>query len=114
MIYHVITGDENKRLSTKYAKEINNSITKMMFTRIIIKTGEEAVMYDGLKNFIYDSYILPAERITAILNGTEVACIHIPKSLPLYTYANYKKQRCRIYIPNQDTSRMRNEKHRRT
>lgn len=96
MIYHVITGSDEKVITPKYAREINNSITKMMFTHIVIKADEEYVMYKGLKDFYYDSAILPAERVTAILNGNEVACIHIERNPPLYVYANNKNQIARI------------------
>lgn len=96
MIYHVITGSEDKMISPKYAREINNSITKMMFTHIVIRADEEAIMYKGLKDFYYDSAILPAERVTAILNGNEVACIRIDRNPPLLVYANTKNQIARV------------------
>ena len=98
MIYHVITGSEDKTISPQYAKEINNSITKMMFTHIVIKADEEAIMYKKLKDFFYDSPILPAERMTSILNGNEVACIHLLANPPLYVYANNKNQIARVNI----------------
>ena len=40
----------------------------------------------------------PAERMTAILNGNEVACIHLFAPPPLYIYANNKNQIARINI----------------
>lgn len=98
MIYHVITGSDEKVITPRYAREINNSITKMMFTHIVIKADEEYIMYKGLKDFFYDSAILPAERVTATLNGNEIACIHIESMPPLYVYANKKNQIARIDV----------------
>ncbi len=98
MIYHAISGSEDKIISPKYTKEINNNITKMMFTYIIIRIDEDRIMYKSLKNFFYDSAILPVERVTANLNGNEVACIHLLAKLPLYIYANNKNQIARINL----------------
>ena len=53
MIFHVITGDQNRRITPNYAQEINNSLVKLLFTHIAIKANEEAIMYPGLKDFSY-------------------------------------------------------------
>ena len=98
MIHHVMTGDYSKRISSNYAREIQNSITKLMYSRIVIKAPEETIIYPKLKNFVYDSSLLPAERVTATLNGAEVACIHIDRIPPLFDYANRKNQICRVNI----------------
>lgn len=98
MIYHVMSGDYKKHVSDNYAREINNSITKLMYSHIVIKATNEAIMYPKLKDFIYDSSLLPAERVTATLNGAEVACIHIDRIPPLFDYASRKNQICRINI----------------
>lgn len=92
MIFHVITGDQNKRITPNYAEEINNSLTKLLFTHIVIKADEEAIMYPQLKNFEYHDTIVPGKMIKAILNGTEVACIQVDREPPLYLYAKYKNQ----------------------
>ena len=109
MIFNVITG-EPKTMSENFAQEINDSITKMMYTRILIKADEEACMYKELKDFKYDSTLLPAERISAKLNGTITTCIHLFRTPPLYDYANRKKQIARLNIsilakPFQDEKR---------
>ena len=96
MIYHTITGDDNKRASPNYIQDVRNSLLKMMFTRISIKASEEAIMYKGLENFEYDSAMLPAEMVTARLNRNEVTCIHTLRVSPLYTYAENKSQICKV------------------
>ncbi len=92
MVFHVITGDQNKRITPNYAQEINNSLTKLLFTHIVIKANEEAIMYPQLKHFEYHDTIVPGKMIKAILNGTEVACIQVDREPPLYLYAKYKNQ----------------------
>ena len=92
MIFHVITGDTDRRITPNYAQEINNSLTKLLFTHIVIKANEEAIMYPQLKNFEYHDTIIPGKMVKAILNGTEVACIQVDREPPLYLYAKYKNQ----------------------
>ena len=98
MIFHVITGDANRRITPNYAQEINNSLTKLLSTHIVIKANEEATMYPALKNFEYHDTIVPGKMVKAILNGTEVACIQIRDIPPLYLYASKKKQISKIDI----------------
>lgn len=92
MVFHVITGDINRRITPNYAQEINNSLVKLLFTHIVIKAGEEAVMYPQLRDFEYHDTIIPGRMVKAILNGTEVACIQVDREPPLYLYAKYKNQ----------------------
>ena len=98
MIFHVITGDINRRITPNYAQEINNSLTKLLFSHIKIKANEEAVMYPQLKDFEYHDTIVPGKMIKAILNGTEVACIYIRGIPPLYLYASKKNQISKINL----------------
>ncbi len=98
MVFHVMSGDINKRITPKYSENINNSLIKLLFTHITIEASEEAQMYPNLKDFKYDSTILPGDMVRAKLNGTEVACIHIYKTPPLYLYANHKNQISKVDI----------------
>ena len=96
MVFHVLTGDPDKRMSSNYALEINNSITKLLFTHITIKANEEAIMYPELKDFEYHDTIVPGRMVKAKLNGTEVACVQVRAEPPLYLYAKKKNQISRI------------------
>ncbi len=98
MVFHIMTGDINRRISPHYAQEINNSLIKFLFTHITIDATQEAIMYPGLKDFRYHSIILPGDMVQAKLNGTEVACIHIHASPILYLYASCKNQISKIDI----------------
>ena len=98
MVFHVMNGDINRRISPHYAEEINNSLIKLLFTHITIDATEEAIMYPGLKDFKYHSTILPGDMVQAKLNGTEVACIRIYRDPLLYLYASHKNQISKIDI----------------
>ena len=98
MVFHVITGDSERRISPNYAEEINNSFIKLLFTRIVIKADEEAIMYPALKDFSYHDTIVPGKMVKAKLNGTEVACIRVRATPPLYLYASKKKQISKVDI----------------
>ena len=98
MVFHVMSGDKDKFMSPKYAEEINNSLIKLLFTHIVIKANEEAIMYPGLKNFEYHDTIVPGAMVKAKLNGTEVTCIHVRGIPPLYLYASKKRQISKIDI----------------
>ena len=98
MVFNVITGDSERRITPNYAEEINNSFIKLLFTRIVIKADEEAIMYPALKDFSYHDTIVPGKMVKAKLNGTEVACIKVRATPALYLYASKKKQISKVDI----------------
>ena len=91
MIYQTMTGDPEARLHTKQTEAINNSVTKMMHSYIIIDATREAQAF-GFDNFQYDGSLIPAERVTVTLNGNTVVGIHLLRIPPLYEYAERKGQ----------------------
>lgn len=100
MIYQTITGNTGdwRRLTPKASQAISESITKLMYSRLIIDATEEAqAFYKGLK-LSKDSPLLPAERVTATLNGQVQECVHILKAPPLYEYAEAKGQLGRVEL----------------
>jgi len=97
MIYQVMTGNPNAYLEKKQAEAINESITKCMYSRIIIDASEEAKAY-GFDSFKYDGSLISGERVTATLNGTVVECLRILRPPVLYEYANKKNQIGRFNI----------------
>jgi len=109
MIFHAMIGNPNKTITPKYVVAINNSITKMMFSKITIDTSQEAEMYKTLFNYKYEGPLLPAERITVKLNGTITVCIHLFRTPPLYDYASRKRQICRIDMSLLDIGLNKNE-----
>ena len=72
---------------------IHNSLTKMNAAHIYVNNEAEAKSYHGYKHFVYDSSLLPFERISAIINGkTTDAAIHLYREPPLMTFARERKQ----------------------
>ena len=109
MIFHAMIGNPNKTITPKHVVAINNSITKMMFSKITIDTSQEAEMYKTLFNYKYEEPLLPAERITVKLNGTITVFIHLFRTPPLYDYASRKRQICRIDMSLLDIGLNKNE-----
>ncbi|MGL4546583.1 hypothetical protein [Eubacterium aggregans] len=91
MIYQVMTGNQEAKLNPKQAEAISESITKCMFSRVIIDASEESKAY-GFESFKYDGNLISGERVTASLNGTVLECLHIVREPVLYEYANKKNQ----------------------
>ena len=91
MIYQTMTGAPEARLHPKQTEAINNSVTKMMHSYIIIDATREAQAF-GFDNFQYDGSLIPAERVTVTLNGNTVVGIHLLRIPPLYEYAERKGQ----------------------
>lgn len=89
MIYQVMTGNPKATLKTKQAEAISDSITKCMYSRVIIDASEEAKEY-GFDSFKYDGNLISGERVTATLNGTVVECLRLLRTPVLYEYANKK------------------------
>lgn len=96
MIYDLMTGKPGGTLSENQKEEINATLTKFMYTPIRIDSTQETKM--GWTPFKYDAPILPAERVTAIINGNEVSCIHPFKTPPIYEYSALKNQLGRMKV----------------
>lgn len=91
MIYQVMIGNPDAYLEKKQAEAISDSITKCMYSRLIIDASEEAKAY-GFDSFKYDGSLISGERVTATLNGTVVECLRLLRTPVLYEYANKKNQ----------------------
>lgn len=96
MIFQTM-GNPRTNLSPKQAEAISHSITKMMYSRLVIDASKEAAAY-GFESFKYNGYLIPAEKVTASLNGNIVECIHLFRVPPLYDYADRKNQVGRVNI----------------
>lgn len=92
MIYQVMTGNPEAKLNPKQAEAISNSITKFMYSRVVIEASEEEAKAYGFDKFCYDGSLINGERATATLNGTVAECLHLFRSPVLYEYAGKKNQ----------------------
>lgn len=91
MIYQVMIGNPDAFLNPKQAEAISDSITKFLYSRVIIDASEEAKAY-GFESFKYDGNLISGERVTATLNGNVLECLHILRQPILYELANNKNQ----------------------
>ena len=79
-------------------KRINESISKMMGAKIYVNNSNESKVYK-YKNFIYDGALLPAERISSIVNGQlSNASIHLFREPPIVSFAKQRNQITTISI----------------
>lgn len=83
------TGKPNK----KHVEKINESLTKMGMARIIINNEHEIKIHKKINKFIYDSSLLPFQRITALINGGKAeSAIKIDREPPLIQFARERNQ----------------------
>ena len=91
MIYQVMTGNRKAYLNPKQAEAISDSITKCMYSRVVIDASEEAKMY-GFDKLKYDGNLISGKRVTVSLNGNVVECLRVLGEPILYEYADKKNQ----------------------
>ena len=86
------------RPSEAQRQKINTSITKMRSANVFLDNVEESQRYNYPRfkagtGLYHDFYLLPADRISAIINGQVVeAAIQVLKEPPLMTFARQRKQ----------------------
>lgn len=107
-INRVMNGrEDDKQATAKQAERINNSLTKMMFTQIIIDATEEASFF-GYDSFYYDKSVIVGERGEATVNGVTVSGIYV-YTLALLSYAENKNQIARVPLLVKNTPINKNE-----
>ena len=111
MIYQTITGNTGHAtgVTAKASQAISESVTKLMYSRLILDaSAEEDAFFNGV-HLSKDSPLLPAERLTASINGQIQEAIHILKAPPLYEYANLTKRIGRVDMKLLNTPINKNE-----
>lgn len=89
---YVAMGNSGRPSATDI-KKINESLTKMRAAHIYINNESENSLYPKYNKFVYDSSLLPMERISAVVNGQTVdGAIHLFREPPLTTFAKDRKQ----------------------
>lgn len=97
MIYRAMTGKSNAKLNPKQQEFISESLTKLMYSRLVIDASAEAAAY-GFNDFKYEGTVIAAEKVTATCKGEVGEWLHLLKAPVLYTYASLKNQIGRIDI----------------
>lgn len=111
MIYQTITGNTGHAtgVTAKASQAISESVTKLMYSRLILEASEEEDAYFNGVHLSKDSPLLPAERLTASINGQVQEAIHVLKAPPLYEYANATKRIGRVDMKLLNTPINKNE-----
>ena len=87
MVYRAMTGKTNSEyIHPDKLKEIEESIDKCMFSKLVIDATEEAAYY-GFEEAKYDGSLLSAEKMTIKMGGRRVAAYKILVEPLLYRYA---------------------------
>ena len=98
-----MTGKTNSEyIHPDKLKEIEESIDKCMFSKLVIDATEEAAYY-GFEEAKYDGSLLSAEKMTIKMGGRRVAAYKILVEPLLYRYAKAGKQISAIDIKLLDT-----------
>ncbi len=109
MIYQTMTGKNNAHCSPKQAEAISDSITKLMFSHVIIDASQEAKLDKRVTRAKYDSNMINAKRVTISVNGQTAEAIKILDNPILYDYAQQKNQIGRFDVKLLDTPNNKNE-----
>ena len=93
MIHNVLTGNSGSRITEKKRDDINDSITRLIYTGVFINPEQERQeLYPTLKK-VYDSPLVNGRRVSNVyVNGTLTDCLRVYDLPILYEYANAKKQ----------------------
>lgn len=103
MVYRAMTGKtKSEYIHPDKLKEIEESIDKCMFSKLVIDASEEAA-YFGYEEAKYDGALLSAEKMTIKMGGNRVAAYQILVEPLLYRYAKAGKQISTIDIKLLDT-----------
>ena len=103
MIYQTMTGKINAHCSQKQAEAISDSITKLMFSHVLIDASAEAKFDKRIARSKYDSNAINAKRVTISMNGQTVEAIKILDTPILFDYAQQKNQIGRYDVKLLDT-----------
>ena len=105
MIYQTMTNIDS--CSESMAADISNSITKLMYTSVLIDASEEFASYNQLESAVLDGHILSADRITAVINGQIAQGIIVHAVSLLFRYAEQKGQliRCEMKLLSTPTNK---------
>lgn len=109
MIYQAMTGRHGSHCSKNQESMINNSITKLMCSHVIIDAAAEAAIDNRVTRILFDSNAINAKRVSITINGKESKAIKILDTPILFDYAQQKNQIGRFNMKLLDTPNNKNE-----
>ncbi|SHO53403.1 hypothetical protein [Anaerocolumna xylanovorans] len=97
-IAKVLSGNTKQKVTQQKLVVIRKSIDKLRYIHIKIDCKDEMNTRrdtkDKIKKYVYESYLLPLDKIEAIYqsNGTEIIAYPVLRKPALYTYAELVQQ----------------------
>lgn len=98
MIYKTMTGNQETKLTPKQLEAINNSLNKLMYSKLVIEASNAECEAYGFDKWTYEGTVIQGEKATARVNGVIVEVYHLLREPALYTYASLKNQISRLDI----------------
>ena len=97
MLYHAMSGNQNPSMREEAVQTIRDRLEFMRRSTITLDCTEEAAAHfikDGqnLQSLTLSQYLLPMNRMNAVLNGREVEAYFLIDMPPLFRYASGKRQ----------------------
>ena len=97
MLYHAMSGNENPSMREVAVKTIRDRLEFMRHSTITLDITEEAAanflkIGQDLQSLNVSRYLLPMNRMNAVLNGRDVEAYFLIDTPPLFQYASSKRQ----------------------
>lgn len=97
MLYHAMVGSSNPSMREEAVQAIRDRLEFMRRSTITLDRTEEAAAHfirDGqdLQSLTISQYLLPMNRMNAVLNGRDVEAYFLIETPPLFKYASSKRQ----------------------
>ena len=97
MLYRAMIGSENPSMREEAVQTIRERLEFMRHSTITLDCTEEAAAHfikegQNLQSLTFSQYLLPMNRMNAVLNGREVEAYFLIDTPPLFQYASNKRQ----------------------
>ena len=97
MLYRAMIGSENPSMREEAVQTIRERLEFMRHSTITLDCTEEAAAHfikegQNLQSLTFSQYLLPMNRMNAVLNGREVEAYFLIDTPPLFQYASSKRQ----------------------
>ena len=97
MLYRAMIGSENPSMREEAVQTIRDRLEFMRHATITLDCTEEAAAHfikegQNLQSLTLSQYLLPMNRMNAVLNGREVEAYFLIDTPPLFQYASSKRQ----------------------
>ena len=97
MLYHAMSGNANPSMREEAVQTLRDRLEFMRRSTITLDYTEEAAAHflkdeQNLQSLTLSRYLLPMNRMNAVLNGREVEAYFLIDTPPLFQYASSKRQ----------------------